>query len=1029
MTTDADLQQAVSHHQAQRFPEAEQLYRNILLADPDHPDANHNLGILSLQMKQPAAGLPFLKTAVAAAPERVQYWSVYAEALVMSGQPDEAQRVREQAGQQGLSLPPLVAGDAAPVQEQAPTPGEMENLAREFVATLETLSDKGLHDSAEALARQMLATFPDNGYAWKTLAYAYLRRGDLAGALAPLEKAAALAPRDAELGHHLGAARAMQEGLELDQRGEFQEAGKRYQAVLSVYPDHPAANHKLGVIGIRLLQPDAAIPYLERAIGGDPNQLQYWANYIDGLLQANQLKAAWIALEMAQQRGLAGPAIDKLIGIMTVVSTQPTNKVSRAELAAADASAAVSTGTAAPAAAPVAAPASTPAQQNKPAEPAHAAQPATAAKSGKSATPAAKKTPDQKEINELGGLFNTGRVEEAVASAREMIRRYPEHGFGWKVLVVALHRLARYDEAFEHLPTAHGIWPDDVDILQIAASILESKGRHEAAETACRRMLELSPDRPEGLRILSIILQATGRLDEAEQSARRSIELDPKAPFTPCSLGVTLMQQGRLGEANVMFRHALELDPNFEMAYNNLVFCMTHNEEIAPDELFAEHRRFAERFEAPLKPNWPQHTNSRDPERKLRIGFISGDFCRHAVASFLEPVLMHLSLDPKLSLHAYSNTYLDDTMSERLRELFGHWTSVVGLSDEQAAEKVRADGIDILIDLAGHTAHNRLLTLARKPAPVQATWIGYPGTTGLDSVDYFLADQFWVPSEQFRNQFSEKIAYLPAVAPFLADKLCPPVNGLPALHNGHITFGSFNRMDKLRRDVIALWSRLLREVPNSRMVIGAMPRDGGLGKLVEWFSEEGIARERLDFMQRSSVPVYLQQHHRVDFCLDSFPFSGLTTALHSLWMGVPTLTLPGQTVPGRSGLTAMSHVGLESFVAHDKDDFVRKGVELSQDLTALAVLRAGMRERCQQSPVFRPEVIAVSVTSALRTMWRRWCEGLPAESFEVPAVDVAAAATPHAPAPASSQQPAPALAVAAAAPAAAEPLNLSLVRG
>jgi predicted O-linked N-acetylglucosamine transferase (SPINDLY family) len=203
----------------------------------------------------------------------------------------------------------------------------------------------------------------------------------------------------------------------------------------------------------------------------------------------------------------------------------------------------------------------------------------------------------------------------------------------------------------------------------------------------------------------------------------------------------------------------------------------------------------------------------------------------------------------------------------------------------------------------------------------------------------------------------------------------------------------------------------MHAVPNSRMVIGAMPRDGSLGKLPEWFEEEGIARDRLDFMPRASVPVYLQQHHRVDFCLDSFPFSGLTTALHSLWMGVPTLTLPGETVPGRSGLTAMTHVGLADFVASDKDDFVRKGVALASDLDALAALRAGMRERCAQSPVFRPEVVAETVTQALRIMWRRWCDGLPAESFEV------------------STSTNPAAAQSASTTPIAAPIDLRLVRG
>ncbi len=959
MTTEADLQQALSHHQAQRFPEAEQLYRSILLADPAHPDANHNLGILALQLQQAAASLPYLKAAVTAAPHSPQYWHVYAEALTMADRPGEAERIRAEARQHGIDL----NGDTGAPGGNVPAADDLANLAGEFVATIETLRDKGLHDSAEALARQMIATLPTHGYGWKTLAFAHLRRGDLHGALAPLERATALLPLDAEVRQHLDAARAMRDALALDAGGDYEQAGKLYQRVLAAYPEHPDANHRYGVILIRLLQPEASLPYHERAIGAAPNQLQYWANYLDGLLQADQLKAAWIALEMAQQRGLAGPAVDKLIGIMTMVSTQPIAKVAPMKLAS---------------------------TQSQPSEPQAVPASVAATERRRISTVA----PTEREVNALAGLFNSGRVEETARSARKMTERFPDHGFGWKVLAVALHRLTQYDEALKYARIAHDLWPNDEDTLQVLGSILASKGLHAEAEAMCRRLIELNPKRAEGLRVLSIILQETGRLDEAEQFARRSMELDPSSSFTPNSLGVTLMQQGRLSDAIIEFRRALAIDPNFELAYNNLLFCMTHNEAIAPDELFAEHRRFAAHFEAPLKPNWPRHENTRDPERTLRIGFISGDFCRHAVASFLEPVAAHLARDPKLSLYAYSNTYLDDGTTASLRKIFGHWRHVVGVSDDAIAEMVRADGIDILIDLAGHTAHNRLATLARKPAPVQACWIGYPGTTGLDAVDYFIADRLWVPSDKFRSQFCEKIAYLPAVAPFVADPLCPPVNALPALHKGYVTFGSFNRMDKLRPDVVALWSRLMHAVPNSRMVIGAMPRDGSLGKLPEWFAEEGIARDRLDFMARASVPVYLQQHHRVDFCLDSFPFSGLTTALHSLWMGVPTLTLPGETVPGRSGLTAMTHVGLADFVARDKNDFVRKGVALASDLDALAALRAGMRERCAQSPVFRPEVVAATVTQALRVMWQRWCDGLPAESFDVPASTNPLAAQP-----------------------------------
>jgi predicted O-linked N-acetylglucosamine transferase (SPINDLY family) len=974
MTTDADLQQALTHHRAKRLPEAEQLYRTILQARPDHPEANHNLGVMAVQTGQPGAGLSFLKTAVEAAPQRPEFWSLYLDALVMTGRDDEAEQVAAQGRQRGLALHAVrIEPVDAPARTQAETQqrSEVDALAGEFIMTMETLDKQGMHADAEVLARQMINVLPEHGYGWKALAYAYLRRGDLAGALQPLGKAAALTPSDAEVAKHLRAAQAMQEALVLEQRNEFHQAGKLLLNVQAVYPDHPGVNHKLGVIAIRLNQPAAAVAYMEKALGGNPNDCQYWANYIDALLQAGELKAAWMALEMGQQRGMKGPAIDQLIGVMTMMSNQTTFMVPRPQHRGGEQAAPAQLASAA------FAPAAASAATMQP--PTHDLKPDR--KTGKPG----KTEPTEAEIAALAGLYNAGRIDDAIAGARKLIDAFPSHGFGWKVMCIALHRHGRYDDSMEYFPTARELCPTDVDVLRVSTSILESKGRHEEAEADCRLLLELSPDHPEGLRVLSIALMSMGRLEEAERACQRAVEVDAGSPLPNSTLGVIQMKQGNLEKAAAAFRRAIEIDPEGDLAYNNLAFCLTHSENVDPAELFATHRKFGEQFETPLKAQWKPHGNSKDPERRLRIGFISGDFCSHAVASFFEPVLKHLALDHRLSLHAFSNTPIVDQVTGRLRANFEHWHHVYGMKEDAIAKMVQADEIDILIDLAGHTANNRLLTLARKPAPVQASWIGYPGTTGLSAVDYFIADRHWVPSEQFRDQFTEHIVYLPALAPFMADPLCPPVNLLPAQHNGYITFGSFNRMDKLRRDVIALWSRLLRAVPNSRMLIGAMPGDGSLGELVEWFAQEGIARERLDFRARASVPVYLQQHYHVDICLDTFPFSGLTTALHSLWMGVPTLTLPGKTVPGRSGLTAMSHAGLEMFIARDQDDFVRRGVELTADIAALAALRAGMRERCERSPMFRPAQIADGVSQALRVMWHRWCAGLPAESFEVAA--------------------------------------------
>jgi predicted O-linked N-acetylglucosamine transferase (SPINDLY family) len=353
------------------------------------------------------------------------------------------------------------------------------------------------------------------------------------------------------------------------------------------------------------------------------------------------------------------------------------------------------------------------------------------------------------------------------------------------------------------------------------------------------------------------------------------------------------------------------------------------------------------------------------------------------VASFFEPVLAHLAGYPQLSLHAYYNHTVEDSVTRRLREHLAHWHPIVGLSDAALAQKIREDGIDILIDLSGHTDKHRLLSFVRKPAPVQVSWMGYPGTTGLNAMDYYLADRYYLPPGQFDDQFTEKIVRLPASAPFLPFADAPPVNALPALSNGFLTFGSFNRMNKLNQPVIALWSQLLRALPNARMVLGAMSQVGENNTLIEWFAQEGVGQERLSFHPKCQMKDYLGLHHQVDLCLDTFPYSGGTTNCHALWMGVPTLTMVGNTPASRVGAILPSHVGLEAFVAHDKREFVEKGLHWAAQITELAIIRDELRGRFRQSAVGRPDIIAAALERALRTMWQRWCVGLPAESFEV----------------------------------------------
>jgi predicted O-linked N-acetylglucosamine transferase (SPINDLY family) len=307
------------------------------------------------------------------------------------------------------------------------------------------------------------------------------------------------------------------------------------------------------------------------------------------------------------------------------------------------------------------------------------------------------------------------------------------------------------------------------------------------------------------------------------------------------------------------------------------------------------------------------------------------------------------------------------------------------MTDGQLEKTILDDRIDILIDLSGHTALNRLRVFALKPAPLQASWLGYPGTTGLQAMDYYLADGHLLPPGQFEPSFTEKIAYLPAAWTFKPHANSPSVNGLPALEAGFVTFGSFNRSGKLNPFTIRLWCRLLRETPSSIMIMAGIPLNERRQTLLEIFNAEGIVSERVAFFPRTDMDTYLVLHHQVDICLDTFPYTGGTTTNHALWMGVPTLTLTGQTPASRQCAANLSHLGLEGFIASDADDFVQKGLFWSTEIAALADVRQGLRERWLKSPLRQPETIASGLDAALRHMWRRWCQEQPAQSFSIAA--------------------------------------------
>jgi len=545
---------------------------------------------------------------------------------------------------------------------------------------------------------------------------------------------------------------------------------------------------------------------------------------------------------------------------------------------------------------------------------------------------------------ELINLFAAQRYDEVENKIQALVQHYPDWLVGWKIL-------------------------SDTLLVQ-----------RKDARLPALRALELNAEDAKEHCYYGLVLKNQGDLKGAASAFEQAIKLKPDYAAAYNNLGIVKKDAGDVEAGIFNYRRALELNPGYASCYSNLLFCLSHSEKIGTKALFDEHCRFGKRYELPLKASWPRHGNQRDPERCLRIGFVSADFREHSLAYFIEPILNHLSLSRRLSLHAYANSSLEDGVTRRLRAKFTYWDKVDGLSDKALAQKIQEDGIDILVDLDGHTSGNRLLTFAMKPAPIQVSWLGYLATTGLTAMDYYLADNYLLPPGEFDGQFTEKLVQLPANAPFMPSVEAPEVNALPALKNGYITFACFNRPNKITPSAVRLWSTLLKALPGAKMLLGAMPQEGNDDTIGEWFALEGITHDRLIFRSRSSMRNYLKLHQEVDICLDTFPSSGVTTTCHAVWMGVPTLCLNGKSMASRGAMAIMNHVGLPGFVADDQDGFVKNGLYWANNPAALADVRATLRARFNGAALAQPALITDGLENAFRAMWKAWCNDLAATS-------------------------------------------------
>lgn len=574
-------------------------------------------------------------------------------------------------------------------------------------------------------------------------------------------------------------------------------------------------------------------------------------------------------------------------------------------------------------------------------------------------------------------LRDLSRLEESEAAYRQAVILQPEMAAAHAGLGRLLQMLGRLDEAVAGYRRALERQPRSAEVYNNLGTALQGLDEFDGAEGAFRQALAIAPGYANAHANLGNLLAARCRFAEARASYERALELASGHAEARNNLGALLRELGRPEEAVECFRRAVALKPDYLVAQSNLVLTQNYCPGVDARAVLAGGLAFDARVTRGVRP-YGEWNVRPDPVRRLRVGWISGDLREHPVAQFAEPVISALAADFAVSIeqYAYYSHPVADAVSRRIAAHCRRWTPAAGLSDEELAGIIHADAVDILIDLSGHTAFNRLPVLARRPAPVQASWLGYPGTTGMASVDYLIADACTLPPE-IEAGYAETIWRLPdsSLCCRLPDAEAA-VSPLPASTSGALTFGSCSNLAKLNHVVIALWSRLLHAVPDSRLLLKTRQlADASVRtELRRRFAAHGIAEERLILLPPLPRARYLDTYHDIDIALDPFPYPGVTTTAEALWMGVPVLTLAGDSFVARQGAGLLTLAGLPDWIAADGDDYVACAVRHAGDLVALSDLRARLRDRLRSSVLFDAPRFAANFHAALRGMWARWCD-------------------------------------------------------
>jgi protein O-GlcNAc transferase len=711
----------------------------------------------------------------------------------------------------------------------------------------------------------------------------------------------------------------LQSGLAHHQTGRLAEAEKIYRQILAQNPDHADALHLLGVLIGQAGRLDLAEDYFRRAIRIRPD-FAYAHNNLGNALKArgqvNEAIACFrhaISLkpDLAEAHNNLGNALQQIGRIAEAIAANRRALQIRPDYA-------------------------------------------------------------EGHCNLGNALRADGQIEEAIAAYRLALRLKPDLAEIHSNLGNILSETGQLNEAVGFHQQAIRLRPDLAEAHSNYGNALAAMERREEALAAFAQAIRLNPRNAKAYCNLANTLKKVQQNDQAIATFQKALEIDPELVEARVNLASALKNAGRFDDAIAELREVIRRKPRYAVAASDLILVLLYHPDYTAEMIRDELRRWNEQCCVPFRKLIQPHANDRDPDRRLRIGYVSPDFREHVVGRNVLPLFREHDHD-RFEIFCYSNVGHEDALTERFRGHADHWRRITGHPDAHAVDLIRKDRIDILVDLSLHTGGNRLPIFAHKPAPVQATFAGYPGSTGLETIDYRLTDPYLDPVGSSDQQYCETSIRLPHSF-WCFDPLSVnlPVNPLPAQNLGDVTFGCLNNFFKVNPGVLRLWARVLRSVDRSRLII-LCPEGSHRQSLMDLMQREGISADRIDLISRCARPKYFELYHRIDLGLDTIPYNGHTTSLDSYWMGVPVVTLVGKTVVGRAGLSQLTNLGLTELIAETPEQYVEIAVGVARDLPRLAELRRTLRDRMRTSPLMDAARFTRDIENAYRQMWRNWC--------------------------------------------------------